>query len=248
MKFGVADYGMNVWAGDLYNIEERLLGLKEIGYDGTERLEAVSPSDALHKAGLYRKLGMDFSTCRGPSAQVGIEWTAALGKKYVWLALKNNSRTSDLEVFCRQANLMAKSCARWGITAAIHNHLGQRIENQKELEDFLKKCPEIGMILDTGHLDAAGGDPVAIIKKYHRRLCVMHLKDVVIENPGDPAARKVRFCELGAGATGLDNAKVMATLKDVGYDGWVHIEHDHHRQDPFKDLAISRKFLKQAGF
>jgi hypothetical protein len=28
MKFGVADYGMNVWYGGLYDIEERLLELK----------------------------------------------------------------------------------------------------------------------------------------------------------------------------------------------------------------------------
>ena len=28
MKFGVADYGMNVWHGGLYDIEERLKDLK----------------------------------------------------------------------------------------------------------------------------------------------------------------------------------------------------------------------------
>ena len=46
MKIGVADYGINVWDGGLFDIEERLEGLKSIGYEGTERLVATSASEA----------------------------------------------------------------------------------------------------------------------------------------------------------------------------------------------------------
>lgn len=42
MKIGVADYGLNVWYGGLYDIEERLMALKALGLHGTERLEAIS--------------------------------------------------------------------------------------------------------------------------------------------------------------------------------------------------------------
>ena len=65
LKFGVADYGLNVRDGGLYDIESRLRDIQKLGLSGTERLEAVSASDALCKAALYRRLGMDFSTCRG---------------------------------------------------------------------------------------------------------------------------------------------------------------------------------------
>ena len=65
MKYGIADYGMNVWDGGLYDIELRLEELRDIGFNGTERLEAISASDALTKAARYRKMGMDFATCRG---------------------------------------------------------------------------------------------------------------------------------------------------------------------------------------
>ena len=34
MKFGVADFGMSVWDGGLYDLQSRLEGLKAIGYDG----------------------------------------------------------------------------------------------------------------------------------------------------------------------------------------------------------------------
>ena len=42
MKYGVADYGMNVWFGGNYDLEDRLLNLKKIGFNGIERLEAES--------------------------------------------------------------------------------------------------------------------------------------------------------------------------------------------------------------
>lgn len=244
MKFGVADYGMNVWYGGLYDIEERLIDLKEIGFNGTERLEAVSEADALHKAGLYRKLGMDFSTCRGPSPLVGIEWTAALGKDYVWMKAVPKEPEFDWDKYVRQTNAMVKSCARWGIKAGIHNHMGTRIESQKELEDYLQACPGVGVVFDTGHLSAAGGDAVEIAKKYHDRICVMHLKDV---NMIDASKREYKFCELGAGNTGLNNAEVMKALIDKGWDGWVHIEHDHHNQDPLVDLKTSLDYLRDNG-
>ena len=35
-----------------------------VGYEGTERLKAVSPADALKKAALYRKIGTDFALSR----------------------------------------------------------------------------------------------------------------------------------------------------------------------------------------
>ena len=251
MKFGIADYGMNVWEGGLYDIEMRLEELRDIGFNGTERLEAVSASDALGKAVRYRKMGMDFATCRGPNAQVGLEWTAGLGKSYVWLTNGDAGRNVDFATYCRRANRFAAACARFGLQAGLHNHLGQRVENQQELEDFLNKCPGVSLLLDTGHLSGAGGNPVEIVRKYHRRLCAVHLKDVAIKDAAIGLERwseRLRFCELGAGNNGLDNAAVMAALVECGFDGWVHIEHDTHLNEPVKDLTVSYKYLINAGF
>jgi len=245
MKIGVADYGMFVWYGGSYDIEERLQDIKAIGYNGTERLEAVSPSDALQLAGVYRKLGMDFSTCRGPNVQMHIAWTAALGKNYVWITCGDGGRNVDFGVYCRRANALVKSCRRWGLTAAIHNHMGSRVESQKELEDFLKAVPDAGIVFDTGHLSMAGGDPVEIVRKYHQRISVFHLKDVFLtgakSSEGDA---EYRFCELGAGNNGFNNAKVLQAIREVGWDGWIHVEHDAHLRDPLVDLKTSREFIR----
>ena len=36
MKYGIADYGMNVYEGGLFDLEERLANLKQLGYSGIE--------------------------------------------------------------------------------------------------------------------------------------------------------------------------------------------------------------------
>ena len=68
-------------------------------------------------------------------------------------------RGVDFDVYCRRANRFADACARYGLQAGLHNHLGQRVENQAELETFLQRCPGVSLLLDTGHLSGAGGDP-----------------------------------------------------------------------------------------
>lgn len=249
MKFGVADYGMNVWHGGLYSIEDRLESLREIGFDGIERIEAVSASDALNKAVLYRKAGMDFATCRGPSVQAGIEWTCGLGKEYVWLTPGPAGRDADMDVFLRRTREFTRICARFGLKAALHNHMDQRIENQRELENFMKECPDTYLLLDTGHLSAAGGKVIEIAEKYSSRIVAVHLKDVILNEGRDEngRAKKWTFCELGAGNDGLDNAAVMRTLIRKGFDGWVMIEHDHHVREPLEDLKKSLDYLRAAG-
>ena len=240
MKIGVADYGMNVWHGGLYDIEGRLESLRSIGYDGLERLEATGPSDAIYKAALFKRLGMDFSTCRGPNIQNSIEWTAALGKQYVWFAVGENQRNTDFNIFCRRSNEFCRAASRFNVKAAIHNHMHQRVENQQELEDFLKAVPDAGIVFDTGHLSMAGGDPVEIVRKYHRRICVMHLKDVFLTGKiSDSGAKEYQFRALGDGNNGFDNSTVLKALLEVGWDGWIHIEQDNHQQEPLVELKKS---------
>lgn len=243
MKFGIADYGMNVWDGGCFDLEARLAGLKQIGYEGIERIEAASGDHAIQQAVLFRRMGMDFGTCRGPQPELSVKWTAGLGKDYVWTMVNGK----DLDTFCRQATIQAKAAAVYGVKVGVHNHLGQPVESQAQLEEFLARCPGCGLILDTGHLAAAGGNPVDIIRRYADRLIVVHVKDWIETNPEiglDRWPQRGRFGSLGTGNIGQDNREVLKALKQVGYDGWVFVEHDTHLQEPLKDLAISREYLK----
>ena len=244
MKFGLADWGFNVWDGGLYDIETRLLDIKKLGLSGTERLEAVSPSDALYKAALYRKLGMDFATCRGPSVQAGIEWTAGLGKKYVWITPGPNDLVVDFKEFCRRCNTFAAAAAKFGLKCGIHNHVNSRIETQADFENYLKACPGAGMVLDVGELALADGNPVALVKKYLTRICAVHLKDAEFT---DRKAKKIEYRTIGNGKYGEINRKTLEALTKAGYDGWVMIEPEDFRINPREELADSIKYLGKSG-
>lgn len=244
MKVGVADYGMNVWFGGCHDIEERLERLKSIGYDGVERLEATSADQALETAARFRQLGASFATCRGPNPACSLQWSAALGCTYVWAA----SPARDLDTFCRQVSDQCRSSARWGVRVALHNHMGTPVETEEQLETFLAKVPEAWLLLDTAHLAATGGDAVGVAKRHASRIISLHVKDWVMSAPDEAEwFARGRFCELGEGNIGLDNAAVVTMLRQAGYDGWVLVEQDTHLRDPYDDLVVSREYLRRAG-
>ncbi|WP_127586723.1 sugar phosphate isomerase/epimerase family protein [Paenibacillus koleovorans] len=246
MKIGIADFGMNVWDGGFYDYEERWKGLREIGYEGIERLTAFSSDEALSKAARMRKDGMSFATVRGPSLELSIQWTAGLGKPYVWTQVSEQKKT---EVFYRQVNLMSEACRRAGIQSALHNHMGSLVESQEELETFLHRCPETKLVFDIGHFVAAEGDCIEIIRKYGERIEVIHIKDWLLENPSAEAwNRRGRFCGLGQGNMGLDVKAILDQAAHIGFDGWVFVEHDSHLQEPLDDLRASREYLHRAGY
>ncbi|OUS75263.1 hypothetical protein B1748_17360 [Paenibacillus sp. MY03] len=246
MQIGVADYGMNVWDGGSYDFLERCTDLKKIGYEGVERLTVFSADEAIAKSSRIRKLGMDFSTVRGPSVELSVQWTAGLGRGYVWL---HGVEQRDFDAFCRQANRFADICHSWGVRVALHNHMGTLVETQEQLELFLARCPDCQLVFDTAHLAAMGGDAQEIARKYAHRLQVIHVKDW---NLVDPQATRWEetgyFCGLGKGNIGLDNLEVLKAAAASGYDGWVYVEHDTHLQEPLLDLKESREYLAKGGF
>ena len=248
MKLGVADYGMNVWDGGCYDCQTRLEELRTIGYDGTERLECIDAADAMYKAAAYRRMGMDFATCRGPNVETTLRFSAALGMEYVWLTPGDATRKIDMNTYLRRSNRFVECAAKFGLKTALHNHLGSRIENQDELDKFMQDCPGASLLLDIGHLHGAGGDILATIDKYFDRIAAVHFKDVFIKDASlglDVWSQRLRFCELGAGNCDEPWEEAAKLLKKRGYDKWVLVEHDTHLRDPLIDLKVSIDGLKK---
>ena len=244
IKVGVADYGLNVWYGNMHDYEWRLKMLKELDFDGIERLEAANADRALEYNALAKKLGMGFATCRGNNAADTLTFSAGLEKEYIWV----QSSTTDFDTFCRHANHQAEVAKQYGVKVAIHNHLGTPVETQEQLEEFLTRCPDCYIVFDIGHHHAAGGDPLYIIEKYFDRLATVHFKDYVIKDANAAVwSSRLRFCELGGGVMCDIPENVAKLLLNKGYSGWVMIEHDTHLQDPKIDLKLSRDYLKNCG-
>lgn len=251
MKFGVADYGMSVWYGGSFDTEQRVRDLKALGFDGIERLEAIDTADLIYRAEIFRRQGMDFSTLRTSSDEVMIRWACALKCRYVWLQ-QYWDRVVSVDRCIRNYRFFVEAAARRGVPAVLHNHLGARFENQEEVDRYMTDCPEGGLLLDIGHLHAAGGDVVGTIRKYHERILAVHFKDYVIKDATvglDKWNDRLYFCGLNKGNAGMELQPIVDALKAVGFhtsDRWALIEHDTHLQDPLIDLADSLAILKNA--
>lgn len=247
-KIGVADFGMNVWYGGFMDYESRMEAIKKIGYDGLERLTPIDAADALNKATTLAKLGMDFATVLAPTLELKVQWTAAFQKEYIWTDVNINQNTGKMDVFCRRVNYLIEACKKYGIKAAIHNHLGNIVETQEELEEFFEKCPDAGLVFDVGHMAIAGGNVREIMDKYYDRIVAIHLKEWVMTDPNqDEWFKRGYFCGLGQGNTPVDNEYVVKTAIERGYDKWIFVEHDTHKREPLEDLAESREVLRKWG-
>jgi inosose dehydratase len=119
-----------------------------------------------------------------------------------------------------------------GYEPVFHHHTSTYVEGIPEIERFLEDT-DVELLLDSGHLLVAGGDPVTALHDYADRIGAVHIKDVRLDVLATVKAeradtltawRRGLFCALGQGD--VDLAGFCAALTERGYDGWVVVEQD----------------------
>lgn len=127
---------------------------------------------------------------------------------------------------------LSEHAERRGVVAALHPHIGTMIENAVDVQRVLDGS-RIGLCIDTGHLVAAGADPVALTLAHLDRVRHVHLKDVDAELaarvqsgdlPFSDAVSQGLWVVLGTGS--VDVRAMIAALESHGYDGWYVLEQD----------------------
>ncbi|MDA8358111.1 MAG: sugar phosphate isomerase/epimerase [Actinomycetota bacterium] len=126
----------------------------------------------------------------------------------------------------------AERVRRRGFEPTFHHHLGTYVETPDEIERLLEDT-DIGLCLDTGHLLAAGGDPVELFGRWEGRINHLHLKDchravvarvVASDGPVRAIWSDRAFCALGSGD--LDVEGLLGAIRSSSYSGWLVIEQD----------------------
>lgn len=132
---------------------------------------------------------------------------------------------------------LAERMQREGLRMAYHHHIGTVVQSAEDIDQLMTNSGDaVGLLLDTGHLTYAGGDPAQAAARYARRIVHVHCKDVRREvlqrcrNRDSSFLNSVLegvFTVPGDGM--VDYRSVLEPIAGSGYRGWLVVEAE---QDP----------------
>ena len=144
-----------------------------------------------------------------------------------------------------------------GFEPVFHHHTSTYVEGVEEIDRLLEET-DVPLLLDSGHLLVAGGDPLRALADWGDRIDAIHVKDVRLDVLAAVKAeradtltawRRGLFCALGQGD--VDLAAFCAALDTTGYDGWVVVEQDRvlgsegEFSDAAADQVANRAWLRE---
>lgn len=148
---------------------------------------------------------------------------------------------------------------RFGLQVVFHPHAETHVEYEDQIERLLSQTdPErVVLCLDTGHHAYRGGDPIAFLRRHHRRIPYLHLKSVrpdlqrKVAQENIPFAHAVGmdlFCEPSRGV--VDFPALCRVLQEIDYNGYAIVEQDMYPAPFDKPLPIARRtreYLRAIG-
>ena len=114
------------------------------------------------------------------------------------------------------------------VIVAAHGHSEtwnpEAFSTEETFQRAFALSPWVGANLDIGHYTAAGGDPVAFIRKHHERITNLHLKD---RNRNTPGAKEEDGATVpwGEGDTPIKDVLVLLQHEHYPIPGFIEYEH-----------------------
>ncbi|MBV8742000.1 MAG: myo-inosose-2 dehydratase [Sinobacteraceae bacterium] len=155
--------------------------------------------------------------------------------------------------FGRRLSELARMTAEEGVQLAYHHHMGTVVQSEQDIDALMNVCgPEVGLLLDSGHADFAGADPLRLAKTYAARIRHFHAKDVRAAIREQARAEDWSFLRSvlegvftvpGDGC--IDFASVLRALRS--YSGWIVLEaeQDPKRADPMTYASLGYANLQR---
>ncbi|MDX3528978.1 myo-inosose-2 dehydratase [Streptomyces sp. ID05-39B] len=140
-----------------------------------------------------------------------------------------------------------------------HPHMGTGVQTQDDVDTLMRRtnAQYVHLLLDTGHLHWAGGDPVAVINAHADRIRHVHLKNIrpaVRHKPGLASAGFEEFVRAGIFTVPGDRTgdvpfpAVLKALESKQYKGWLVVEAEqdpHGRRPPLYYAKLAREYLRK---
>jgi sugar phosphate isomerase/epimerase len=143
---------------------------------------------------------------------------------------RTNLSEANFKTMCESYNQLGEIAGEMGFRAGLHNHLGQMVQNQDEVDRCMAMTDpkKFWFSPDTAHLYMGDCDPAANLEKYKSRLMMMDYKDA----KRNPSAAKFTDNIYDLGDGDIDFPACHKVLKSMNYKGWICVDLDTARQGP----------------
>jgi len=198
----------------------------------------------------------------GARAMVFCEVTGCVhGQRETPVSKRPVMTDAQWELLLERIDVVAQYCLEQGVQIAYHHHMGTVVETEEEIDRLMAGTSDaVGLLLDSGHLTFAGGDPLAVQQRHADRIVHVHCKDIRREVMVDAKNRDLSFLDAVLngvftvpGDGFIDYASLFKQLKASNYDGWLVVEAE---QDPAVAHPMTyarlghdglQRFCKEAG-
>ncbi|MCG8423534.1 MAG: myo-inosose-2 dehydratase [Proteobacteria bacterium] len=181
---------------------------------------------------------LDLLCAMGCEVVVFAEITGCVhGKRQTPLSRRPRLSLDEYKDLGERLTRIAQHCGSRGLRLSYHHHMGTVVETESEVDALMAHSGDsVFLVLDTGHIFYAGGDPVAVARRYGTRIAHVHCKDVRPRVLDESRKRDRSFLDSvlagvftvpGDGC--IDYASLLPILRDAGYSGWLVVEAE---QDP----------------
>ena len=175
----------------------------------------------------------------GSTAMVFCEVSRCVhGDREIPLSKRPKLADKEWQPFLKNLDEVAKRMEAQGMKMAYHHHMGTVIQSEDEVNRMMEGTKHVGLLLDSGHLTFAGGDPMRALKRHAKRIVHVHCKDIRRDKLAQALKKDVSFLDAVVGDVfavpgdgSIDFAPLLQELSKSGYRGWLVVEAD---QDPAK--------------
>lgn len=157
---------------------------------------------------------------------------------------------------CAGLDRLARVARSMGMKAAYHPHMGTVVQDGGDVDALMASTSTLSLVLDAGHLQFAGADPLAVTARHGARIAHVHAKNIrpaVVAQVRarqwsfEQAVRAGAFTIPGDAEGGVDFIALWQALAALDYRGWlvVEAEQDPAKANPLEYAKRARSFLRR---
>jgi sugar phosphate isomerase/epimerase len=213
---------------------------------GLKLVSAHYASDPLHEKfdeilAFHHELGVTHLICSWPGKNPAHLKKSAPSEK------KNEFTLDDWKWNADQFNKFGEKMKAAGITFGYHNHSMEfhAIDGVVPLVELMRLTDpdKVSLELDCGWVIVGGADPVEYLRKYAKRINMLHIKDFDMREKS--ANGEPKITELGQGT--IDNHPILEQAAKNGTVTHCFVEQEAFTVPPMQSLKIDADYMHKLG-